>query len=151
MAEREPYLDDPSVPNDAILWRWVEPFRFHDEAGCPKWADSSVFKASTDGTPMSVVRASVWLQEGHTPREFLDQWCPPGSALMQFTASDARACQQVVLPDREPTAADPPGHTYVQGPNKRKRHLKRYAIWVIPPDGYVPETYPPGHVRRGPQ
>lgn len=70
---------------------------------------------------------------------------------MQFTAGDARACNQSVCRDVQPTDQDPPGHTYVHGSNNAKHRIKRRAVWTVPPERYILGTYPPDHTLRDSQ
>jgi hypothetical protein len=50
------YSDDPSIPDDAELWRRIPPWHFVDDENLRQIRPSSAaFEDDPDGSPMSVI------------------------------------------------------------------------------------------------
>jgi len=124
------YQDDPSIQDDAVLWRricpaWIVP---DDNVG---WrVSSAAFDDSRDGSPMSVLLAADVIQSGRTAYETVAYFA--GYGLAAITAGIARTQKQGVARTPEP---DEIAHASVFGPKSGavKRALARAATWVIHP------------------
>jgi len=122
------YQDDPSIRDDAALWRIIHPLwivRDDNERG---WRISSgAFDDSTDGSPLSVLLAEIVASTGRTADELLTRFT--GYGLAAITAAVARAQRQGVA--RTPTP-DEPAHASVFGKKTGsvKRALAQAANWV---------------------
>lgn len=120
-------LDDPSISDDAELWRRIPPWHFYfDEKLGRSRPSKAAFEDDGDGSPMSVVLAS----EAGPPESALAEH--PGYALSAITAGLARACGQLIV--RDPTPEEP-AHAVVVGrkTDSIKRRFAREARWVVPP------------------
>ena len=120
-------LDDPSIPDDAELWRRIPPWHFYfdDKLGRVR-PSKAAFEDDVDGSPMSVILAA----EAGPPELALVGHS--GVALATGTAGLVRACGQRVA--RDPTP-DEPAHAVVIGrkTDSIKRRLAREARWVVLP------------------
>ncbi len=124
------YKDDPTIKDDAILWRNIPPRHFvHDDKGGIR-ASSAAFQNDKDGSPMSVSLAEVVLRRGGTPENLVRSL--PGFALASIIAALARRCDQGIARDEKP---DNPAHALVFGRKTKavQRRLAKGARWVIPP------------------
>lgn len=131
------YVDDPTIADDAVLWRRIRPEQWvHDEAG--HYRPSSVnFKERKhkDGSiePLSVSQAD----ELPGPEAMLVNH--PGYGVASITAGLARACGRGII--RDYAGGREPGHcllfrTAGQSENQAKKNsekLARASTWVIVP------------------
>jgi len=79
------YSDDPTIPDDAELWRRIPPWHFvHDENWGQIHPSSAAFEDDPDGSPMSVVLGA----EASDPQRALAGH--QGFALASITAALAR-------------------------------------------------------------
>ncbi|HZO27835.1 MAG TPA: hypothetical protein VFH48_17800 [Chloroflexota bacterium] len=122
-------LDDPSIPDDAELWRRIPPWHFYFDGKLGRIRPSkAAFEDDGDGSPMSVILAA----EAGQPERALEGH--EGYALAVITAGLARSCGQQIV--RDPTAEEP-AHAVVIGlkTDSIKRRFAREARWaVLPPD-----------------
>jgi hypothetical protein len=121
------YSDDPTIPDDAELWRRIPPWHFvHDENWEQIRPSSAAFEDDPDGSPMSVILGA---EAGDPQRAIAGH---QGFALASITAALARGLGLGVARDPHP---DEPAHAVVFGKkNKRvSRTLARGCRWVVPP------------------
>jgi len=134
----EDYTDDPSIPDDAELWRRVPPWHiiFDENLGRNR-PSKAAFDNDRDGSPMSVVLADLVLESNRGPESVLAGH--EGFALAVIIAGLARSRKQGVVRDPQP---DEPAHALVFGRkgDSVRRALARESCWVIPPPG----NHPPG-------
>lgn len=122
------FEDDPSIQDDAELWRIIHPtwiVRDDNERG---WRlSSAAFDDSKDGSPLSVLLAAVVRDTGRDADDVLARFA--GYGLAALTAAAVRAQQQGVT--RTPTELEPE-HASVFGKKTGavKRALARAANWV---------------------
>jgi len=127
------YADDPTIANEAELFRRISPRHFvPDENSGGLRPSSAAFSDHPNGSPMSVVLADVLAATGRHPDDLLARY--GGFALAMITAGLARECQQGVA--REPLG-DEPAHGVVFGRKTRPvmRRLATRAHWAIAPPG----------------
>ncbi len=123
-----PYEDDPSIRDDAALWRIIHPnwiVRDDNERG---WRISSAaFYDSKDGSPLSVLLAEIIASTGRTADDLLMRFT--GRGLAAITAAAARAHRQGVARTPHP---DEPAHASVFGDKTGsvRRALAQAANWV---------------------
>ena len=120
-------LDDPSISDDAELWRRIPPWHFYRDEKLGRVRPSkAAFEDDGDGSPMSVVLAA----DAGAPGSALAGHA--GFALAAITAGLARSCGQGVV--RDPTP-DEPAHAVVIGrkTDSIKRRFAREARWVVLP------------------
>jgi len=123
------YEDDPTVPDDEILYRRVRREQWHWAEGRPQ---SGAFDDSPDGSPMSVALHSLMIAANMKPEDLLDGH--PEFGLVKFTAELARSLSLAVTAN--PPIAGEPAHGWVAGKKTtaRKRQLARGCqIEVQPP------------------
>lgn len=130
MTPVETYVDDPTIGDDAILWRRIPPdwWIFDENTGRLRPTSKS-FHDDAKGGPMSVLLKDILALDGRGPEDALEGH--GGFALASITAGLARRLEQKVCCD--PIRGEP-AHGVVVG-NKRKA-CKRFAAeaeWVIPP------------------
>ena len=121
------YGDDPSIPDEAELWRRIPPWHFYYDENLARWRPkSSAFDDDDGSSPMSVFIAT----EASGPETALAGH--EGYALAAFEARLARECGQAVVRDPLPES---PAHAVVVGrkTGSVKRRLARGATWVVPP------------------
>jgi hypothetical protein len=126
VATAEPH-NDPTIPDDAILWRRIPPWHFFYDTNLGRMRPSSAaFEDDADGSPMSVVLAA----ETSGPENALAGH--PGYALASFTAGMARECSQGVARDPLPHE---PAHALVSGrrTGSVRNRLAKGSTWVVPP------------------
>jgi hypothetical protein len=126
------YADDPSVANDAELWRRVPPaWIVPDENRGGYRPSSQAFHDSPDGSPMSVLISETMAADGRGAQDAVAE--NPNFLLACFTAGEARSLAQSV--SRTPTATEP-AHGSVFGRKSRQvcKALSRLARWVIGPN-----------------
>ena len=122
------HTDDKSVPDDAVLWRRINPeWRVHDEAQGRWRVSSQAFQDHPNGSAMSVYLAS------ETPggaQEILAGH--EGYGLAEVTAQLVRDLDQAIVRDPLPEA---PSHALVFGlkSDAVRRTLARAAVWVVEP------------------
>jgi hypothetical protein len=79
------YSDDPTIPDDAELWRRIPPWHFVDDGNLGQIRPSSAaFEDHPDGSPMSVLLA---VEAGDPQRALAGH---QGFALASITAALAR-------------------------------------------------------------
>ncbi len=125
------YTDDPTILNDADLWRRIPPYHFvSDPTAGGIRISSAAFEDHPNGTPMSVFLADVVAEIERGPQDALAGHESFG--LAAFTAGLARSCEQGVA--REPLA-DEPAHAVVFGRKTKSvsRKLAKGSRWVVPP------------------
>jgi hypothetical protein len=121
------YADEPTIPDEAQLWRRIPPRWFHHDESLGRVRPAKpAFDDGPDGEPMSVVIAA----ESRGPAAVLAGH--EGYGLVAFSAGLARACGLRIT--RAPTA-DEPAHAVVAGrkTDSVRRRLARAAEWVVPP------------------
>jgi hypothetical protein len=128
---QSPYVDDPTIGNDAALWRRVPPghFIFDDNLGA--WRPSSAaFDDHPDGSPMSVILGQQVLDEGRIADSVLEGH--DGFGLVSFLAELARDQGQGIT--RKPLS-DEPAHAEVFGKKTRavKKAFAKNCQWVVSP------------------
>ena len=85
LEPQSPYRDDPTIANDAPLWRRIPPWHFVFDENIGKWRPSSAaFDDHPDGSPMSAVLGQQVINSGRTAASILDAY--EGFALAYFTA-----------------------------------------------------------------
>src|SRR5436305_11067683 len=119
------YTDDPTIPDEAQLWRRIPPRWFHHDESLGRLRPAKAAFDDDDDSPMSVVIAD----ESRGPEAALAGH--EGYALVAFTAGLARACGLRIT--RAPTD-DEPAHAFVSGrkTDDVRRRLARGAQWVVP-------------------
>ena len=127
------YPDDPSIPDDAVLWRRIPPYHiiYDHNMGCER-PTSDAFVDSPD-TPMSVALAA----RCKDVNEFLQGRV--GFAVVSFSARFARSLGQRVAADQRPN--QPTWHAFVIGKKTdsvRKKFAKNFT-WVVAP---LPRSFP---------
>ena len=122
------YEDDPSIRDDAALWRIIHPLWIVRDDNKRGWRISSgAFDDSTDGSPLSVLLAEIITSTGRTADDLLMRFA--GHGLATITAAMARAQRQGVARTPRP---DELAHASVFGKKTRsvKRALAQAANWV---------------------
>jgi hypothetical protein len=121
------YSDDPTIPDNAELWRRIPPWHFVDDRNSGQIRPSSAaFEDDPDGSPMSVILGG---EAGDLQRALAGH---QGFALASITAALARGVGLGVAKDPLP---DEPAHAVVFG-RKNKRISRRLAVgarWIVPP------------------
>jgi hypothetical protein len=123
------YEDDPTIPDNADLWRRIHPNQttYDDNQGRIR-PSSAAFTDSSNGSPMSVVIAA----ECDGPTRVLAGYERYG--LASFKARVARESGLGIVRDPLP---DQPAHAFVFGPKSKKvqSKLAKATEWVVlPPD-----------------
>jgi hypothetical protein len=125
------YSDDPTILDEAELWRRIPPWHFvKDENRGQVRPSKAAFDNHPDGSPMSVVLAEMVTESGRGPAAVLTRH--EGFALAAITAGLVRTCEQGVT--REPLS-DEPAHAVVFGrkTDSIKKKLARGSRWIVPP------------------
>jgi hypothetical protein len=121
------YTDDPTIPDDAELWRRIPPWHFVDDGNLGQIRPSSAaFEDDPSGSPMSVILGG---EAGDLQRALAGH---EGFALASITAALARGLGLGVARNPRP---DEPAHAVVFG-RKNKRISRRLAMgcrWIVPP------------------
>ena len=126
------YADDPTISDDAALWRRIHPsWIVEDENRSGVRVSSAAFDDSSDGSPMSVLLEAVVRETDRGVEGILSGFSSHG--LASFTAGCARGCNQGVARDPLP---DEPAHAFVFGPKSKsnKRCLARRAVLIVQPE-----------------
>jgi hypothetical protein len=143
MDEGEAYPDEPTIADDAVLWRRIHPIqvKWDDNRRC-HYLVSGAFSDSSKPpppTPMSAFLADESGGEDEVMRHY------PEWGLVAITAGQARELGLRIArtPDEESPRHEP-GHVYVAGrkPDRVKRALRDRARWVRRPRGYDETTLP---------
>jgi hypothetical protein len=125
------YTDDPTIANDAILWRRIPSWHviFDENLGLRR-PSKAAFEDHPNGSSMSVVLAEEVALSGRTAEDVLRGY--EEFALAAITAGLAREKNQGVV--REPLPEEP-AHAVVFGRKTAsvKRALARGTHWVLPP------------------
>lgn len=123
------YRNDPSIKDDADVWRRINPkWVKHDPAQGRLRPSSQAFQDSTDGTPLSVLLAAD-LPGPHAALEGHE-----GYYLAALSVGFVRSLGFVVT--RHPIRdQDPPGHAWIVGrkTSRFRTELARHATWVVGP------------------
>ena len=125
------YTDDPTVRDDADLWRRIPPWHFvADDNVDGVRPSSAAFEDHPDGSPMSVLLAEIVAETGRRPVDVLA--AHGGYGLAAITAGLARESGQGVA--RKPRR-DEPAHAEVFGkkPKSVRKKLAKGSEWVLPP------------------
>ncbi|HYM10426.1 MAG TPA: hypothetical protein VEU62_06830 [Bryobacterales bacterium] len=125
------YQDDPTIPDQAQLWRRIPPWHFVRDENLGRLRPSSAaFCNHPDGSPMSILLAEDMAAAGRAPNEALRGH--EGFALASITAGLARGCRQGVA--RDPLREEP-AHGIVFGEKSKlaRKKLAAGSQWVIPP------------------
>ncbi len=125
------YTDDPTIANDAGLWRRIPPLHFYFDENLGRTRPSkAAFEDDEDGHPMSVVLADLVTASGRGPAHVLHGH--EGYALAQITAELARTKHQGVQRDPLP---DELAHALCFGKktDSVRRAFAKSCEWVIPP------------------
>jgi hypothetical protein len=125
------YRDDSTISDEAELWRRIHPKQWELDGNLGRIRPvSGAFDDPSDGTPMSVDLADVYIQMGQGPEAALIGY--EEFALAAITARLIRECGLGVA--RQPLPENP-AHAVVFGKKSQKirRKLAREARWVVPP------------------
>lgn len=127
------YCDDPTILDEAALWRRIPPRHFVTDHNLGVVRPSSAAFEDTkkpSPSPMSVLLAATMLDTQRGPEEALEGHF--GFALAAITAGLARACRQGVARDTKPNE---PAHAVVFGKKTKSisRTLAKGSEWVISP------------------
>lgn len=123
------YTDDPTIADDAILWRRIPPFHVVNDQNLGRLRPTTDSFVDDSDSPMSVALVapdvtSAVVLAGH-----------PGFALAEFTAGFARhRCNQLVV--RAPRPGEP-WHAFVVGKktDSVRKKFARESQWAVPPSG----------------
>ena len=131
--------DDPTINNDAILWRRIHKTQLVPDTRGGVRPSSAAFDNHRDGSPMSVALAEIFLKIKNDPADYLKGHTCVGS--VSFSAGLARKLDQGIV--RSPID-DEPAHAVVIG-DKPKSIQRKFAYsgeirWVVrPPMGIIEE------------
>ena len=131
------FTDDPTIPDNAILWRWIPPWHFTYDRRERRWRPSSAaFEDDPDGDPMSVVIAA----ESHGPEAALTG-PHQDYGLAAISARLVHERGQIIV--RAPTAEEP-AHAYVVGDKREstRKAFARQAVWVVRPPLHLTDDPP---------
>ncbi len=128
------YEDDPTIEDDAALWRRIPKHYILPDAETGVRISSAAFSDHPNGSPMSVFLAKIMAETKRGPEDALVGH--EGYALAAITARLARDCQQGVARDpltKERHGKDEPAHAVVFGRKSRpiRRKLAKGTTWVI--------------------
>jgi len=133
------FCDDPSIRDDANLWRRVHPDQIVPDytQGC--WRISS---AAFDDSELSIYLADEVLRANRSPEQVMASFQSYG--LASITAEEGRRHSQKIVRDPQ---VDEPAHGIVFGRKRGSvaKRLSRYANarnWVITPPK-IQKTLPP--------
>lgn len=123
--------DDPTIADEAHLWRRVTPdwLVFDANLGCRRLSSQAFQNLEADR--LSVLLAQMVEESGRTPADVLSGY--PGYSLASVLAGFARQHQQMIV--RAPEAGEP-AHCHMVGkkPKAVQKALAKHAVWVLPPE-----------------
>lgn len=128
MEEPADYADDPSIQDDASLWRRILPSWVIMDENAGEFRPSSAAFDDYRDSPMSVLIENIVTATQRTPADVLRGY--DNYSLCSFAAGAARALgQQVATRPKEPD----PAHGFVVGKKTRsvKNALRKASRWVI--------------------
>jgi len=137
------FPNDPSIQDDANLFRRIPPWHYFFDENENRWRPSSAaFEDDEDGDPMSVYLSTVLMRENREPSSVLAGHL--GYSLASITAGLARSKDQTVHPKPLPEESS---HAVVcgdKGKGNKSAPKKRFAmaaIWVVfnPPLQSLPQ------------
>lgn len=77
------YSDDPTIPNDAELWRRIHPVHIYYDKNKGRWRPSTAaFENHPNGSPMSVLLGEMVLGSGRGPLDIMKDMHSPRSRLV---------------------------------------------------------------------
>jgi len=122
------YVDDPTIEDDAELWRRLNPewVIWDENMGCHR-PSTAAFDNSRDGSPTSFYLAEIVRQTDRDEDAVLAPF--PGYSLASVSAGEARDCHQGVTRDPLP---EEPAHALMFGPKTKstKRCLAQKATLI---------------------
>lgn len=127
-----PYEDDPTIVDDAELWRRIPPWHVvEDKNRGGKRISKAAFEDHPDGSPMSVVLGGEVIASGRDAQSVVAGHA--GFCLASVTAGLARSLNQGIM--RKPLEEEP-AHAEVFGKktDSVRKRFARAAVWVIAPD-----------------
>lgn len=127
MADQS-HADDPTIADDAALWRRIPPtWAVADENRGGLRVSSAAFADSPDRSPTSILIAETVFATGRGPEDVVHE----GYGLAALTAGQARQCVQAVARDPWPD----PAHGLLVGPKttRIRKRLAAAASWIILP------------------
>jgi len=134
------YTDDPTIRDDAGLWRRIPPWHcvFDGNLGGVR-PSSAAFEDHPDGSSMSVLLAEIVAETRRGAEAILAGHEDYG--LAAITAGLARACGQGVA--RKPRS-DEPAHAEVFGkkPKSVRKRIAKGSEWVLPPPNRLASDRP---------
>jgi hypothetical protein len=140
----EHFPDDPSIPDEAELFRRIPPRHIIQDHNLGRFRPSSAaFEDDGDGDPMSVYLAT-FLEVNHRDASSV-LIGHPGYALASITAGAARTLRQTVHHDPLPeefSHAVVCGDKRSGGNNSAKKIFAKSAEWVIAPAGATAPNQP---------
>jgi len=125
--------DDSTIPDDAVVWRYVIPqWIVPGDDGNGFRPSTAAFDDSSDGDPMSAILATP----GRDPRTAVPATCPD-AGVVAFSAGFLREVGMELEREPEPTERD---HIVVRGAKTRsvRKKLARGCHWVV--EGKPPAT-----------
>jgi hypothetical protein len=125
--DSDKYVDDPSIPSTALLWRRVPPWHYKFDGNVNDYRPSTAaFEDDMDGNPMSAYLAD----ECADPNKALEDH--EGFGLVSFPVQLARERGLMVVRKETP---GPRGHVLVVGKKTDgiRKNLKRRCEWVVRP------------------
>ena len=125
------YKDDPSISDEAELWRRIRPDQIVSDQNLGfDRSSSAAFNNSSDGSPMSVIIEEIMREFGKGTEDVLRGY--KGFALAAITAGLARRNKQCVA--RDPLHNEP-AHGVVIGKKTKSisRQLAKGSTWVLRP------------------
>ena len=123
--------DDPTIADEAPLWRRVPPCHVIFDQNLGRFRPSSAaFENHPNGTPMSVLLGGELVDSGRSAESILSGY--HDFSLVSFPALVARNNGQAIV--RRPLP-DEPAHAEVVGRKSGavKKALVRASEWVVPP------------------
>lgn len=130
--ETELVEDDPSIRDEAQLWRRINPnWMVFDENQGRSRVSSQAFQ-NLEGDKLSVLLEELVRETGRRPEDLIASF--PGFGLATISAGFARELQQGVIRAPEP---DEPAHSHLVGKKSKsvQKALARHAEWVVVPPG----------------
>jgi hypothetical protein len=127
------YQDDPTILDEAELWRRIPPLHIvpdNNRGGLR--ISSAAFEDHPNGSAMSVLLGDEVLASGRDAQSVISQY--PGFLLASVTAGLARSLDQGII--RKPLPDEEPAHAEVFGrkTGSVRKKLSRGATWIIGPE-----------------